>query len=279
MRIRSLLPLLVVLLVSTSAAFAAETAEVPGMKAAAQGEALLDQGKVEEAARVYAEAVRMSPRHKGIVDRAMVLRRVVSLRRSAARGPKAKRWDATAAALHAFYLYEDLPSLAEDVAQRAYDHQPTDRTSVMVAEALLAGGKDAEAARHLSGRKAPSAQERILHGIAMARLGHADAARSLTADVKLDAKAHPALRQDLARLKARLGDREAAYALLKTSFEETPVMALEAARKRVRTSPDFTALAGEKAFQDVLETPSKVKQTCSGGSSCGSCPNRGSCGK
>jgi hypothetical protein len=149
----------------------------------------------------------------------------------------------------------------------------------MVAEAMMALGKDTEAAALLAARSSPSAHERILHGVALARLGHPDAAKGLAGAVKLPADAHPALQQDLARLKARLGERAATYALLKTSFEMTPVAALPAARARVSKSPDFAGLRSERAFQDVLRTASKVKQTCSGGSSCGSCPNRGRCGK
>lgn len=279
MKLRALSLFLLGLMLTAPLARAEEATKVPGMAAAARGEALLDQGKVEDAARAYAEAVRLSPKHQGIVDRAMLLRRVVSLRRHAARGPQAKRWGTTATALHAFYLYEDLPALALDIAKKSHAQAPTGATSVMVAEALLALGKDAETAELLSSRKEKTTQETILHGLALARLGHADSAKTLAGNVKLGADAHPALQQDLARLKARLGERNAAYALLKTSFEKTPVTALEASKKRVRTSPDFASFAKEKAFQDVLATASKVKQTCSGGSSCGSCPNRGSCGK
>ncbi len=65
---------------------------------------------------------------------------------------------------------------------------------------------------------------------------------------------------------------------MKSAFEKTPAQALGAVKVQAGKNPDFASLAQLPAFAQVLQTESKVKQTCSGGNDCGSCPLKGRCG-
>lgn len=244
----------------------------------ARAEALLDAGQIEEAARAFRDASRARPRDAALRDRAMVLRRVASLRRFVATQPDAEQWAASAVALHAFYLDENLPALSLELARQAYERDASARYALMLAESYLALGRDRDAAALLAARPEPTPHEKLLNGIALARLDHDDAARGLTSTIVLGEDAPPAMLQDAARLRALLGETDGALALLRQSFERTPPPALAAARTRAQRSPDFAALRDTEAFRQVLATASKVKQTCSGGSSCATCPNRGGCG-
>ncbi len=246
--------------------------------AASRAEALLDEGRVEEAARAFADAAARRPDDAALRQRALLLRRVVTLERFVANRRESPQWTASAIALHAFYLAEDLPGRGLDLARALHEREDSARTSVILAETYLALDRSQDAAVLLAARPEPTAHETTLNGIALARLGHKDDARGLTDRVVLDGDASPVLLAAAARLRALTGRGEEAIALLRRSFEKTPAAALAAARARAKKSPDFAVLRETEAFAKILKTASKVADTCSGGSSCATCPNRGGCG-
>lgn len=264
---------IVLLLVLTAPAWAAGE----GANAYAQGEALLRQGQVEQAAQSFLMAARAEPRNQAYVDRAMTLRRIVGLRRYVASNQPSDRWTKAVTSLHLFYVQNDMPQVALAQAQMAHQKLQNATTAGMVAECHLALGQNVEAANLLGTYSASSLDLALLHGIALARLGHADAARTI-AGKPLPAEATPGTLYDAARVRALLGESDQALAYLKSAFEKTPAQALGAVKVQAGKNPDFASLAQLPAFAQVLQTESKVKQTCSGGNDCGSCPLKGRCG-
>ena len=83
---------------------------------------------------------------------------------------------------------------------------------------------------------------------------------------------------EYARMWALLGNAESSLLLLKNAFEKTPAQALPFLKTRVRGHPDLASLTAQPTYEQIMATESKLPQTCSGGSSCAGCPNRGKCG-
>jgi len=248
-----------------------------GEALALKGEQLLDEGDVEGAYKAYHAALVESPEHPVYVRRAAVLKRVGRLRRFVASQEISEKWAVAAATLHAFYLDEDLASLALEIDRRANAELKNPGTAIRLAEALLALDLDTEARTLLEGRPKPTFHERVLLGVALSRLGKPKEAKDLRAALVLAKDAPPAQLRDLARLEARLGESPEALALLRNALERTPQEGLESARKRIEGCNDFATLRELPAYREVLKTKSKVVEGCSGGSSCGTCPSRGDC--
>lgn len=256
-------------------------AETPAEQAAAffaRGEALLAQGKIDEAASAYVAAARAEPANQRYVQQALLLRRVQGLRRYVARSDLSERWISSARSLHLFYLQSGLPAPAVDLARTAHERMANATSAGWLAEAYLEAGQNVEAANLLAPYSDASPHLAAYHAIALARLGRAEDAARVGARATVGEDAEPAYLFDAARLRALLGRHEEALDLLRTSFERTPSAALPVSRTRARTSPDLASLTALPAFEAVLKTESKVKETCSGGSSCANCPNRGKCG-
>jgi len=256
-------------------------AETPAEQAAAsyaRGEALLAAGKIDEAASAYVAAARAEPTNERYVQRALVLRRVQGLRRYVAQSDLSERWATSARSLHLFYLQSGLPALAVDLGRTAHERMANATSAGWLAEAYLEAGQNVEAANLLAPYSDTSPHLAAYHAIALARLGRPEDAARVGARATVGEDAEPGYLFDAARLRALLGRAEEALGLLRTSFERTPAAALPLSKARARTSPDLASLATLPAFEEVLKTESKVKETCSGGSSCASCPNRGKCG-
>lgn len=259
----------------------------------AHGETLLKKGQIDEAAKAFRAAARAEPDNAAYMERALILRRVQSLRRFVAgnepsgqasgqpsgqpSGQASGQWERSAGSLHGFYLQNGLLRFALELDQTAHERLKNATSAARLAETQLELGKNVETANLLAESSATSPVHAAYHGIALARLGRSDDARALALLAVVKEDSPPAFLLDVARLRALLGEHDGALALMRTSFEQTPAPALPAAKKRVRAQADFQPLAMLPEFAQVLRTESQVKATCSGGSSCGSCPHRSGC--
>ncbi|MHC4816667.1 MAG: tetratricopeptide repeat protein [Planctomycetota bacterium] len=270
-----------VILVLLAAPALADEGPVPtGAAHAARGEKLVAKGDIEGALKAYLEARKAAPKNEAYARRAMILKRVTRLRRLMATDESPERWGTVAVTLHAFYLDEGLAKEALEIDRKAHARVNTSGSAIRLAETLLALDRSEEAARLLAARRGATFHERALQGIALARLGRRKEATAVGAAISLPKEdVSPAQLRDVARLKVRLGTNDEAFALLRRSLEQTPEAGLETARKRIRACADFAGISSLPAFRKVLETASKVHDTCSGGDSCGSCPSRDGCGK
>ncbi|MEW6745212.1 MAG: hypothetical protein AB1486_20865 [Planctomycetota bacterium] len=151
----------------------------------------------------------------------------------------------------------------------------------MLAETELALGMNDVAQHELSAISPDqlTPRARALLGLALARQEKLDEARALASTIRLGPEADSALLYDTARLHARPGDAPQSIRCLILCLEATPPSQLDAAKARAKTCEDFAALAQGPAFKMVMGTQSKVSESaCSGGSSCGTCSLKGSCG-
>ena len=271
--------LVAVILVLAAAPAYAEATSDAGSTHYANGYAELKQGQIDEAAKHFLAAARAVPTNQTYVQQALGLRKVQGLRRFVAKNELSPKWINAARSLHLFYLQNGLASLAVDIDQVAHQRMQNADSATWLAEAYLEAGQNVEAANLVATYTNQSPRLAAYHALALARLGHLDNARTIAQRAVPAEDAEPGTLFDVARLRAVLGERPRALALLKTSFERTPAAALPYAKVRAQSSPDLASLAALPAFAEVLETESKVKQTCSGGSSCSSCPNRGGCAK
>ncbi len=252
----------------------------PGALLAAEGEAKLQKLDLRAAMLAYSRAVKAEPRNTAYRERFLELRRVTSIKHYVDSRPNAERWLPMVVTLHAFYLNEGLDAAALDIDRHAHMRLGNATTAVLLSETLLRLDRPSDVVATLSPRTEKTWHEDVLLGIALARLGKTEEAKAIDGRVSAHDTSDmvPVQLQDLARLKSRLDDVPNALALLTTSLEKTPATAIDAARQRIRGEADYEGIRTLPSFAKVLATQSKVAQTCSGGSSCGSCPNRGSCG-
>jgi tetratricopeptide (TPR) repeat protein len=245
----------------------------------AKGKALLGEGELQAALDAFVAAAKADPENAEYAGQAHVLKRVIALRKTVSEAEPSPKWERVVASLHVYFLQNGLVDKALDLDREAHGRAPSATTTLLLAEGLLEAKKNEEAAKLLAGLKDEwrSPLTHVYHGIALARLGKADAARASLKAVP--AEAGPGLRYDVARLLALLGETEKALGELKRCFEAVPPTQLPAVKEMARKCPDFAALAKSDAFAKVLAVKSKLAESdCSGGSGCGSCPSRGSCG-
>jgi len=273
--------LLVLTLVALAVLGSGLAQAAPGAGAAhyEQGAAQLKQGQIDAAAGSFLAAAKAEPKNQVYVQQALVLRRVQGLRKFVATNDLSKRWETSARSLHLFYVQSGIPSLAVELDTIAHQRMQNTTSAAWLAESYLETGQNVEATNLLATYSEKSPHLAAYHAIALARLGRMDDAQRIAQRAVPTNEAEPGYLFDLARLSAVLGRSPQALSFLQTSFEKTPAAALPFSKARAKASPDLATLAAQPAFAEVLATESKVKQTCSGGSSCASCPNRGGCGK
>ncbi len=275
---------LVILLGLLSAATAGLAAAGPAEDAAAafdRGTALLDQGSFDTALEAYAEASRLDPANDTYRSEEAILRRVIALRGELAGGADAAKWDRVAPGLRAYYYSKGLHAEALELDRAYHERVGSAGTAGMLAESLLQLDRDAEAVEVLSAQQDEKLNDvaRMLLGVALARSGDVARAQQIAADVKVPAEAMPAIHVLRARLLAGVGAEDAALGELRQAFEATPPTLLAGVKENVQAQRDFSTMAAGAGFAEVLRTESKVTQSsCSGGSSCGACPSRTSCG-
>jgi tetratricopeptide (TPR) repeat protein len=246
----------------------------------AKGKTLLAKGDLNDALGAFVAAAKAEPDNAEYVGQARILKQVVSLRKTVKEAVPSAKWERMVVSLHVYFLQNGLVDLAVDLDREAHGRAPSATTATLLAEGLLEAKKNEETAKLLADLKAEW-QTPLIHtyrGIALARLGKADAARAVLKTVTVDEKTGPGLRYDLARLHVLLGELDKAVIQLTSCFEAVPPTQLKAVKDMAKACPDFAALAKTPAFEKVLAVKSKITESdCSGGSGCGSCPSRGSC--
>jgi tetratricopeptide (TPR) repeat protein len=272
--------ILTVALGATSLLTAAPSMADDAAQAFQEGGALLQQARFEEALASYDRAVQLDAARQEYHNAAAILRRVLQLREQLANEQDPGNWERIARSLRGYYQGERIHTASLALDRQFHERLNTAESAEMLAETQLELGQALEARAVLEPRNdldsRPTA--RMLLGIALARSGEASQAKDIARRVSLPANAGPEDRIRAARLQALAGDRAQALALLAAAFESTPPSRLEDARARVKTCPDFAAIAGSGDFAKILSTQSKVSESsCSSGANCGACPSRTSC--
>lgn len=244
------------------------------------GKEALSRGEFEAAAQAFESAAKADPDNAEYAAQAALVRRVVDLRQSLEKESDDRKWLATASALFAFYMDNNIEREALSLALKMHTRQPTAETAAMLARARLALNQNAEAAeglRALAEEKA-TAEVRVLLAIALARQGQVDQAKGLLAELKLPEKPAGYFLFDLARAQALVGEAKQALASLVQAFENTPPSQLKAARERAQKEGDFQSLRDDPAFAQALQTASKVTdEGCPYGQKHENCPKKATC--
>lgn len=271
----------VLFLVGLAARAQGDGGEGTGAKAYEQGSALLAKGDLEGALAAFAEALKAPGAKPEYRTTFLRVRAVLKMQSAIAGERDREKWWKMAARLRNFYynlrLYEKLLGLAREMHER----KPSASTATLVADALLILDRNAEAEKTLAGVEPSklSQQGRVLLGVAKARQkAKIDEAKTILDGLDVTGNLSPRFLLDVARLEVLCGDIDGAMATLTTAFEKTSPKGIKGFKAFAKSAPDFSRVPAER-FLKVLETESKVTaSSCSGGSSCGSCPKRGSCG-
>ncbi|MBN2561871.1 MAG: hypothetical protein JXQ75_13170 [Phycisphaerae bacterium] len=250
-------------------------------KSFAAGKAFLSKADFDGAMGAFKAAAKADPGNQEYAQQYAMLRQVIRMRGDCRKEQDAERWLKMAGALRTFYhdhrLYSE--SLPLD-AERHRRHRSSE-SAVLLAETQLALGMNSEAAEMLSvlTKEQTSPRARVLHGLALARLGRIDEAKKLAEEPRqAPDDVGPRYFYDLARLQALTRDSKSACEALTRSFELTPPSQLDAFKAEAKEHQDFGALVGTARFAKVLETASKVRESkCSKGAGCGKCPMRAKC--
>lgn len=249
-------------------------------KLAADGEKLLAAGDVAGAVEAYTAAAKADPENAEYRRQALVLRRVIALRKNVDNAEPDAKWQTRLISLHVFYCDHGLVETALTMDRGAHTRAPSPTTASLVAEALLDLGRNDEAAAFLAGLPADQqeASNRLLLAISLARTGKKDAAKAAAKSLAVTDESGPGELYDHARLTCLLGDADGATALLVRSVENSSAKTGARIKKFAERCPDFAPLAANGGMAKVLAAQSRVAESgCSGGSGCGSCPNRSGC--
>ena len=247
----------------------------------AEARALLAKGEFSGALKTYATAAKTDPDNQDYRQQYAILRRVLKMRKSIDKEQNPKKWSEAAQALRSFYYEHELYGEALSLDRARHEREKSAESAALLAETQLEMGLNAETTELLSGLAEDQAtlQTQVLRAIALARENQASQAHTIAGGCQLPEKAGPGMVYDLARLRALVGDKVGALALLTRCFESTPPSRLVAFKEYAKRSPDLSTLVASAEFAQVLETKSKVAESsCSSGTSCGKCPSRTSCG-
>jgi hypothetical protein len=243
---------------------------------------LLAKADFRGALAAFARAARADRDNSEYLQHYAMVRQVILLRRQLADETDAARWEYIARGLHNFYVEHGLLGEALALDRKIHARLDNATSALMLADTQLALDMDSQAAQTLAAL--PSAEQTAatesLHGLALARQGRLDDAMKIAATLELPAEAGPGTTYRAARLSAAVGNDEQALKLLARSFESVAPSRLDAFKASARQVPEFAGLASTPAFEQVMQTESKVAESkCSGGSRCAGCPMRGNCSK
>ena len=268
-----------VLVAAPTESLVAATGESAGASFA-KGMALLRNGDFNGALRAIGTAARAQASPPQYSQYYMLVRRVLKTREAIAKETDPQKWWRLAMGLQGFYCDHGLYGEVVALGKQMHERRPSVGSGMVLADAHLCLGQDAEAERVLSGldAKMMTPHAKVLLGIALARQKKTNRAKAVLKQIAAPPRSSPQFLFDLARLKVLCGDSQDGLVTLTTAFESTSPAALDALKNQAKTSGDLASLAGGKAFAKVLATKSKVvESSCSRGSGCGSCPSRQGC--
>jgi tetratricopeptide (TPR) repeat protein len=263
-------------------------------RAFTEGNRLLVSADFEGALRAFMRAAQDDPQMRDYPQQCALLRQVIQLRQALSQEQNPERWTAAARALRAFYCDRAVWSEAAAVDRQLHERSRSIESAALLGESLLELGRNAEADAVLSealasgGPGATSSnpattsssggaalRARLLDGIALARLGKLEQARSRSREAALPGDPAPDLLYHAARLQTLTDEAAGARALLTRALQGTAPSRLEVLRWRIRSCPDFASQAQAPEFAAMMQTASQVAESaCSRGPSCGACPSR-----
>lgn len=268
------------LLLPMSAVLAEEKASSEAADLFVKGGALLQGGDIEGAMNAYMAAAKAEPGNKEYADKAMLIRRVVAIRRYVASSEVSPKWEKMVLSLHSFYLRNRIHEEALALDRITHEKLKSALSASLLVETLLEMGRDAEALAVLKSldKKSLDLQNRLYLGIALARLDRVDEAHDLRKRLRVPENSGAGILYDVARFDSLLGRRTEAVETLRLCFEKTPPSNLALVKGFVKECADFKPLLASPEFAKVLKTQSKIKESdCSGGTSCGTCPKKSGC--
>ena len=258
----------------------AQDAPIDGAKWYAEGNAFLKKGDLENALTAFGQAAGAPDAKPEYKRKFLQTRAVIKMREVIATEQDEAKWFKTATRLRNFYysfrLHADLHALAAEMHKR----RPTIGTASLLADACLMLGKNEEAEETLASCEAEklNLQAKVLLAVARARQGKMDPAKAVLAELKIPATVSPRFLFDVARLEVLCGQVDEGMKTLTIALQKTNTKGLASFKGYVKDAPDFGKVPAE-TLAKVLATDSKVDgSSCSGGSSCGSCPKKGTCG-
>lgn len=268
-----------VLLAAPTESLVGATGESAGASFA-KGMALLRKADFNGALRVIGTAARGKGSPPQYRQYYMLVRRVLKTREAIAKETDPQKWWRMAMGLQGFYCGHGLYGEVVALGKQMHERRPSVGSGMILADAHLCLGQDAEAERVLRGldAKVMTPHAKVFLGIALARQKKTNRAKTVLKQIASPPRSSPRFLFDLARLKVLCGDAKGGLVTLRTAFESTSPAALDAFKNHVKTSGDLASLAGGKAFAKVLATKSKVvESSCSRSRGCGSCPSRQGC--
>ncbi len=257
--------------------------EEPTAEAAAsfaKGQELLRSGDFPGALKAYTAAAKAAPENKEYIERAMVVRRIMSYRKFAVENPDSPKWGEVVQSLHVFYVTQGLLNEALTLDKKIHARTKSAASASLLAETLLELGKNEETVKLLAPfePKAGTERTRVCLGIAFARLGEKERARRLATACPVKAEATPSHLVDQARLNMLLGKKAQGIKALTLCLEQLPKSRHETIRTYVNGCADFGPFRKSSELGVVMQTKSKVSESsCSSGADCGSCPSKGGC--
>ncbi len=271
---------LCVCIVAVGLAAVASGADSAG-KAYEEGLVALRAGQLQDALVAFTKAAKAEPENQEYREQALLVRRVIRTHELLADIEDTTKRVLFSRGLHAFYHENEAYRQALKVDRALHERLDNAESAELLARTQLALNQSAQAAEVIAG-VAPADRTpalHALHALALARQGNHDAACNELSQVNVPDGPASELQFDLACTHALLGNTDAALSHLRNALEQTPPSQIERCRTQARTCADLRTARGQKAFNATLKTESKIKESdCSGGTSCGNCPSRSSCG-
>ncbi len=246
-----------------------------------RGQQLVAEGDLRAAVQTLGSAVKLDRDNQRYLQQYLLTRQAVQLQAIMDKEKDSQRWEMAALALSSFYSSQNLYARALPVDEAMFKRLKTADSAVQLAETLLSLEKPDRAAEVLAslGTEKATTASRALRCVALARQGEVDEAKRVAATLRLASDADPGTLYLTARAQATVGQEAQSLATLTRCFEGIPPSRLDLLKSHTKLCVDFQSLATHPSFTQVLQTESKVSESkCSGGSSCSSCPMRGSCG-
>lgn len=246
----------------------------------AEGKALLEKGDLMPAYKALVAAAQAAPDNAQYKKDALGLKRALSIRKYLEMNKPDAKWTKLAVSLHVYFLRNNVYSEALANGRMVHEKLGNAESAAILAEVLLEMDKNAEAVQMLRAldKKHVNNETQVCLGIALAREGKTDEAKRVAAEWPAPEKAGVGVLLDYARLDVLLDRQATALQTMTACMEMAPASQQELIKKYVAECKDFAPILAHADFAKVMATKSKITESgCSGGSSCGSCPSRGSC--